>query len=289
MTEQAPQAIEVETTGAGTATATVNREAHEAAQAAAAEETLLAGKFKTPADLEKAYTELQKKLGGGNEAAEATAEEEAKAAAAVAEEEAKADAGEETAEDDADAPVYGKAVDTALAAAEVDPKDAAAEFEANGTLSDETFEKFDKAGFPKEMVEAYLRGITPPAAQTEADVEAQISTIKASVGGDEAYAELSKFISAQYNATEIEAFNAEVGSGDTSKAMAAVAAAKARYQAEIGTEGNLLGGDVPKSEGGYETESQMLEDMKKPEYKKSQAFRDEVAAKIKASNFHVTR
>ena len=40
------------------------------------QEQLLAGKYKSAQDLEKAYVELQKKLGESNEEPEATAEEE---------------------------------------------------------------------------------------------------------------------------------------------------------------------------------------------------------------------
>ena len=49
-------------------------------QQAAAENQMLAGKFKTPADLEQAYLELQKKLGAPRDEVQTTDEGEAEAA-----------------------------------------------------------------------------------------------------------------------------------------------------------------------------------------------------------------
>lgn len=276
-----PEAVNVTTTAAGTATATIDREAIEAERAAAAEQELLAGKFKTPEDLAKAYKELEQKLGQqsqqpAEEATETTTEE-------------TTTEGDTPNEPEGAEAVYGKVVADALTAAEVDASAAAAEFEKDGTLSDETFEKFEKAGFPKSVVEAYLRGVSAPAEEAAGLAESQITAIKASVGGDEAFGKMQQFIQTQFTEAEKVAYNEAVGSGNFETALSAVNEAKARYAKEIGSEGKLLGGKVPTVDTGYADESEMMADMKKPEYKKSQAFRDQVAAKIQRSTFHVMR
>lgn len=283
-TPEAGDAVQVTDTGAGTATATVDREAIEAARATEADEQLLAGKFSTPEDLEKAYKELETKLGQQSQqpAEDEDDASEATDADATTDDEDKGKAPEDT------ETVYGKVVSDALASAEVDATAAAAEFEKEGTLSEDTFTKFAEAGFPKEVVEAYLRGVSAPVAEAEGLAQSQIDAIKGSVGGDEGFASLQEFISSQYTPEQKEAYNAAIGSGDFEKALGAVNAAKLNHAKEIGTETALLGGKAVNN-GGFESEAAEREAMRDPRYKTSQAYRDEVAVKLMKSNYHVTR
>jgi hypothetical protein len=258
------------------------------------EPALLAGKFKTPEDLEKAYKELESKLGATNKGVgddsdtDDTAGDNADSpdgdhAVADADAPANSDGNKDAGEGNEDPyAAYGEVVGNALKEAEVDPTAAAEEFEKNGTLADETFEKFEKAGFSREFVEAYLRGVTATRATQTAATEEQIAQIKAVAGGEEGFTKLQAWMAANVPHEDLEAYNEAVGSGDVNKAAAAVAAMNTRYKAEIGTEGKLIGGKTPAQQA-YASEAEMLEDMAKPEYKTSQAFRDKVAAKIQAS------
>jgi hypothetical protein len=237
---------------------------------------LLAGKFKTPSDLEKAYKELESKL--GQQKPQQPAEEP------KTEQTTETPEGNEEAEtEEAEYGPYGKAVAEALKSAEVDPTAANEEFVKNGTLSDATFEKFAKAGFPKEVVDAYLRGVSQTYAAQNSISETQVSQIKAIAGGDEGFSKLSTWMATNLSAAEIEAYNADVASGDYAKAVDAVSRVNNRYRSELGTEGRLLGGKAPSAASGYVSEAEMLDDMKNPKYKTSQAFRDQVTAKIAAS------
>lgn len=268
--------------GAQATTVTVSAEPQEQ------EQELLAGKFKTQDDLVKAYKELESMLGQQQpqqQPAEAETTETEQTPAGETETETKA-------ETDGDDPyaAYGEAVGNALKAAEVDPAAAQQEFADNGTLSDETFQKFEQAGFSRDVVEAYLRGVSQSQAEAVEITEAQIGQIKAVAGGDEGYAELTQWMSANLQAEDLQSFHDTLTSGDFSAILAAVTAMNTRRQQAQGTEGTLRSGRSPAAAQGYQTEAEMLEDMRKPEYKTSQAFRDKVAAKIAASsNIMVTR
>lgn len=239
---------------------------------------LILGKFKTHEDLEKAYAELEKKLGAEpqdkpTEETPATTEETPKP------------------EDNEDKPSpYGRAVDEALKAAGVNVSDIEAEFERDGKFSEESLKAFEDAGFPREMVETYAANVASQQQASEAITEAQITEIKDAVGGEEKFTKLQGFIQANYSPEELSAYNTAVESGDVAKAKAAVEAAAARHAAEFGTENPPLKGKGNVSQPGYANEAEWQEDMAKPEYKTSEAFREQVKAKLAASpNIMLTR
>lgn len=249
-------------------------------------EELLAGKFKSPADLEKAYVELQKKLGSGGsndggegetpEAGDAAGDENDSGKDAAQSDDSNGD------EDGADASIYGEAVTEVLTKAEIDPKALADHFAEHGEIGDEYYEKLEKAGFPRSMVDAYAEGLKAQNQTAEQTAEANATEIKQAAGGDDGYKELQSFVATLPQA-DIDAFNADVTSGDVDKAKAAVQSAIAKRTAELGKEAKLLGGDTPKGVQGFKTEAEYREAFKDPRYKTSQAYRDEVAAKLVAS------
>ena len=283
----------------GVMSATVDRDAADAAKAAAEatkeSEGLLAGKFKTPADLEKAYKELQKKLGQPRDDAGKTED----TAANDDDDEGKEPKDDQTddkkdgeGDEDLEA-IYGKAVAGALVEAGVDVKAVQAEFEKDGKFSDATFDAFEKVGYPRAVVEAYQRGLTSQAEaaaqEVQSKAEADIAAVKAAVGGDEGVKQLQEYISRNYSVADKQAYNEAVGSGDVAKAIAALQDAKARYDAEFGTEGNTVAGKGAKGVLGYANDAEMMADMRKPAYKKDPAFRAQVEARVAASTYHITR
>ena len=113
------------------------------------EQQLLAGKYQNAEELEKAYIELQKKLGGGEEESESTTEETEEV------EEVESSPGE------------------------VLITDASTEFAESGELSPETMEKFGSMS-SQELVEAYMkhRANNPTPEAKPADLtESQVNTI----------------------------------------------------------------------------------------------------------------
>ncbi len=278
---QAAAAAAVTVSEDGT-TATVDRDAlaeARAAEAAKAEsDQLLAGKYKTTEDLVAAYKELEGKLG---QKSEPTPEAEPAGEAA------------QTNEDNSDADpvetVYGKVVADAIKAAEVDIDAATAEFTKDGKLSDETMAKFATAGFPAEVVNAYLKGAQAPVEEAKEMAAGQIETIKTVAGGEEGFKSLQDYIVKNFTPEEKAAYNTAVGSGDFEKAIGAVVAADMKRKADLGTEGDLVGGDPVVGGEGYKDEAEVQAAMRDPRYKKSPAYRAEVEAKIAKSTFYRTR
>lgn len=259
-------------------------------------ETLLAGKFKTQEDLIKGYEELSKKL-GSQPAADGTpaSGEEAAPESGTEDGTQSGEAGGRDGEGDAasgnepEPSSYGAAVDEALKSADLTSADLKAEFEKDGKFSDASYDALGKAGFPREMVDAYVRGLEASASADGDKSAADVATIKAAAGGDDAFAELQKFV-AKLDATEIEAFNTEVTSGDVSRATAAVQAMAAQKLSANGREARLEGGREAGAPAGYATEADYIADVKDPKYKTSQSFRDQVAAKLLASpDLYATR
>lgn len=195
-------------------------------------EQLLAGKYKTPQELEKAYKELEAKLGQPQQpAADAPADPAATDAAA---QQAVSDAG-------------------------LDFEALAQEVQTNGKLTDESYAALQRVGIPKEIADAYIQG-------QQALVEKQISTVLDPIGGREAYTEMTRWASAVMNPQEIEAFNKAVTGSDLNTVQMAVQGLHARYTAANGKQPNLVQGQPGGGQAGYGSLQEMMRDMNDPKY-----------------------
>ncbi|MEL6509038.1 MAG: hypothetical protein AAFQ32_04550 [Pseudomonadota bacterium] len=266
------------------------REAAAAAAAQAEEEAgLLAGKFKTPEELEKAYKELASKLGAPKVEENSAPEDEAAA-------EADGNNGPEDntthegkdGEDDLSA-VYGETVANAMKTAEVDASAAAEEFEKTGDLSEETYAKFEKAGFNRDVVKAYLKGVSDTNEAVTEVTEAQIAEIKEVAGGEAAFGDLQKWMGQNMSDDEAKAYHAALEAGDPEKIKAQVKAYAERYRADIGEETTPMGGRTAAAEQGYQSVDEHKADVRDPRYKKDASFREQVRQKLRKSNIYTTR
>lgn len=265
------------------ATATIDEAAarQERADAAAAEE-MLVGKFKTQDDLIAAYKELERKLSAPAAEAEDTVAADGEDTVATPEGEDTVAAEDGEAEDF----VYSEQVDAALKAVEMDPQALASEWSENGELSEGTYEKLAKAGYPKDMVDSYISGFKAQQAQAEGITLEQIKAIKDVAGGEKGFEAVASYIAMNYSPEQIDAYNEAIGSGDVLKATEAVKAAHEAYTKSVGVEGEIIGGKAAPAAEGYKHEGEMIADMKNPLYKKmtaeGAAFRAEVDRKIMA-------
>jgi hypothetical protein len=256
---------------------------------------LILGKFKTVEDMQAAYVALEKKLGtntgddgnglgDGADDADPGAGDDGDGSGP-----GEPDGEPEGGSDEGSEFVYSEQLDAVLTNAEIDPKALAESYEADGEISEGDYEKLAKAGYPKEMVDAYISGLQKSAGETVAVTEAQIAEIKGLAGGDEGFSKVQKFIAETYTKEGVDAYNAVLNTGDVTKVKAAVGEAVAAYQKAMGTEGDLLGGNKAATTG-YADQAEFLEDMKNPQYKTSQAFRNAVDRKLAASpNLGITR
>ena len=151
------------------------------------QEQLLAGKYKNAQELEKAYVELQKKLGENKE------EDTEKASA------------EEQPEDKPQ-----------LSEGAVLITDASKEYFDNGNkLSPETLAKFASLS-SQDLIKAYMevQATQPQQAAPPAEIStAEINQIKNSAGGEKAYANIVNWAKANLPQDQVQAFDEVVNTG----------------------------------------------------------------------------
>lgn len=225
---------------------------------------LLLGKFKSADDLAKAYKELEKKL--GQNTPDAPAKPEAKP--------------DDKPEGEATAKPDDKAQDDAAKALEAKGLDYSAfntEFAEKGELSAESYTKLEKAGIPRDMVDAYIAG-------QKALVENARNEVFKVAGGEEAYASAVEWAKTNMTPAEKAAYNAVVNGGDINATKLAVQGLVARFRSAEGQEPNLMGGDMDTSGSeGYSSWAEIMRDMAKPEYNSDPAFRKRVEQKVARS------
>lgn len=208
-------------------------------------------KFKSPEDLAKAYAELESKLGKPAESKQA----------------------------DPNAQPSTDQVKDELATKGLDLSEFSQEFNTKGELSAESYDKLEKAGYPRNIVDQYIDGQKARAALYESEV-------KSVAGGDKSFSEMVEWAKANLNPTEISAYNAAIDSGDPNIAKLAVAGIYQKFSAARPAEPNLFKGATSASGSAdvYESIAQMQKDMASPEYKTDPAFRAKVAQKLSRSN-----
>jgi len=166
----------------------------------------LAGKFKSPEDLEKAYLELQKKLGQR----ETEPAVEAIEAQPLTRDEAVS--------------AYGE---TVVAAAEQEGIDLA-QWDAAVQRGEDTSAMREKLagalGLPAALIERYEAAYRPAEAQpaTAGLSDEDAAAIRAEVGGDAKFAELSQWAAANLTPAELADYNDAVDTGNPAAARAAV-------------------------------------------------------------------
>ena len=219
----------------------------------------LAGKYKDAQELEKAYIELEKKLGsrdGEGEAPEPQAEEQQ----------------QEPSE-------YSSQIEAISKAAE--------EFNSKGELSAETLAEFEKMS-SKELIQAYFeyeQGLPAMDAPQAAELtQADINTIQNSVGGEAAYQQLVGWAAQNFSEAEIQAFDNVVDSGNVAAINLALAGLKARYTDANGYEGNMIQGKAAAPADTFKSQAEVVRAMSDPKYDRDPAYRDEIMQKLARSD-----
>ena len=226
------------------------------------QEQLLAGKYKDAAQLEKAYIELQKKLGedGKEETPQAEGEQE----------EVLPEAPEESTQElSPTAQLITSASD---------------EFDDNGQLTPETLSKL--AEMPsKDLVEAYMQlQANQPEAETGDITDAQVNEIKTAAGGEEAYNQITEWASNNLQPNEISAFDEVINSGSVDAIRLAVNGLRAQYENANGYEGRMLTGKPPvQQKDMYRSQAELVAAMSDQRYDNDPAYRLDVMSKLERS------
>lgn len=229
----------------------------------------LPSKFDSPEAMAQAYAALERKLGSSSE--EQTQETNYQA------EEADADTGS-VEEMENRAEQQTSEVAKALDAAGLDFSTFQDEYEETGGLSEEAYDALSEAGFPKSLVDSWIAGQEALAASVQ-------SSVFNMVGGQDAYAEMVGWAADNLPQSEINAFNANVESGDAALTQFAVQGLYARYRSERTTEPTLIQGEVSNNQGGaFNSVAELTAAMRDPRYHKDPAYRQSVSEKLARSN-----
>ncbi len=253
----------------------------------AEQENLLAGKYKTTEDLEKAYTELEKKLGEKPETTEETTEE--------AEPEYELYTEDGAVNYDTANELYGEQVGEIFKSNEIDPFKMNEYFiENNGTLNDEMYDTLGKAGLSKTLVDSYLEGVRQKAGYETANAaeaapvlnDQEISEVKAIAGGEKGYDELMSWASDNMSDADAANFDEVVETGNKAAVTFAVKALMGQYEDAVGRDSNLITGKKSTTET-YRSMAEVVRDMNNPLYDNDESYRDDVRRKLEASNLKV--
>ena len=219
----------------------------------------LAGKYKDAQELEKAYIELEKKLGSREEQEQTSPEPEA--------------------QEEQEPSQYSSQIEAISKAAD--------EFNEKGELSAETLAQFEKMS-SKELIQAYFeyeQGL--PAMDAPQAVElsqADINGIQNSVGGEAAYQQLVGWAAQNFTESEIQAFDNVIDSGNVAAINLALAGLQARYTDANGFEGNMIQGKAAAPADTFKSQAEVVRAMSDPRYDKDPGYRDDIMQKLARSD-----
>ena len=220
----------------------------------AEQEGLLAGKYKNAQELEKAYEELQKKLGS---------EEDEQAPEAEAETE---ETEESEPEEDVTTDILDRLWDEAV----------------EGKISEEIVQELSKAD-PSELAKIHLEYRQANQQQTLND--SQVTELKGIAGGEKEYDAMMGWANDSLDKGEIDMFDQVMDKGDPVSCFFAIQALKYRYDDASGTEGRMLTGKAPKNQSDkFESQAQVIEAMNDSKYENDSAYRRKVMEKLERSD-----
>jgi hypothetical protein len=224
--------------------------------------TQYAGKFKSAEDLEKAYLELQKKLGQKDEG--------------EVEDSAPTDDSTPEEEEEVQSPV-SKRVDFL--------KEASEEYYSNdNSLKPETLQKLKEMP-SEELIDAYMEmQKNNPVAKAQPLSDDAAKTIVDSVGGQNAYNDTLAWAADNLKPEEVAAYDNVVNSGNKDAIFFAVQALNQRYKDSTGFEGQQISGRAPKSTiKGFRSNAELANAISDPRYRNDPAYRYDIEQKLAAS------
>lgn len=201
-------------------------------------------KFNSPEDLAKSYSELEKKLSAPDDQAAEPSE--------------------------TDGEPQGKSEPVSF-------DKFSEEFASSGELGEESYAELETMGYPKEMVETYIKGMQ--SAQT-ADADAVMEV----AGGKDGYQELTEWARDSLETNELELYNQMVGTG-TDNAKMAVEWLQSKREAMEGSEPTLLSGkSQAPSKDEFRSTAEVVAAMKDTRYGKDTAYTKDVEEKLGRSS-----
>lgn len=212
-------------------------------------------KFKSAEDMANAYSELEKKL--GQPASEEQQEEEPQQT--------------EENENENDKPKAGNYNEAVVEASKEF-------FENDGQLSEETYQKLEKVGLPRDLVDSYAAG-------QQALLQSEEAQIKGVAGGE--YDQMAEWANEHLPSEEVDAFDEAVTSGSVQQAKLAVQGLYARYQNATGSRPKTLvqGAVSGSSTMPFKSMQELARAQSDPRYRSGdKAYHQEIDRRLAVSN-----
>lgn len=218
------------------------------------QEKLLADKYKSVEELEKAYVELQKAY------SKKQVKDEPEAILP------QINKPQET------SPVVGKAQ------GEVDLNTFVDEFVKNGNVSDKSYKELEKQGLNKAVVDMYIKGVL-------AESERYSAEIYNVLGGKEKFGEIASWAREALPEDELDTLNEMLASGNIKQAKLAAELLNTRFtSADVAPKLISPSHTVPTQDGSvFRNQTEMANAMRDPRYKSDPAYRAMVEQKIERS------
>jgi len=221
----------------------------------------LAGKFEDAEALEKAYIELQSKLGEPKEKEAEVKEEKTEAKEEVKEEPKEKDKAD-----------YSSFLDELWSESQ------------NEKYSDEILDKLNGLK-PGDVAQLYL-DYRANSKETTQDLTAdQAADLQKSVGGEKEYTKMLQWASKNLDDAEIKRYDKVMESGNPDAAYFAVQALAAKYGDGVGVDGQMLTGKPAKAKGDdFRSQAEVVRAMSDPRYDRDPAYRQDIYDKLERSN-----
>jgi hypothetical protein len=225
-----------------------------------AQDKRLAGKYENAEQLEKAYIELEKKLGSQDKSEDIS--------------EDKPEAKEEKAEEQ---PAEKTNILDQLWN----------EAESGQKFKKETLQELTKmkAGELAQMHLKYRQEVTKNGVGPKELSEQDITELKGVVGGPDNYNNMMQWANQNLREGEIKMYDKVMELGNPLAAYFAVQALAYRYQDSSGKDGQMITGKAPSPSGDvFKSQAQVVQAMGDPRYDSDPAYRQEVQQKLERSN-----
>ena len=228
------------------------------------QDQLLAGKYKDAEALEKAYVELEKKLGDSAQAESKPAVESESEPVAESEPESEPESEEQISEPDTELldELWDQVVDK--------------------KVSQETISKIKKMD-PEQIAKMHLDYRAQNQSRTLNASE--VEQLKGVVGGPENYDNMMEWAKTGLNKGEIEMYDKVMAKADPLGCYFAIQALAYRYQDASGVDGQLIAGKAPspQTQDKFRSQQELVAAMSDSRYDNDPAYRSDIQEKLARS------
>jgi hypothetical protein len=234
----------------------------------AAQEQMLAGKYENAEQLERAYLELQQKLGNpdrGDEQGDVPEEE--------------LEDQDQEAEEDQEIE-YSEAERAILEASQ--------EYYSEDGLSEETYNQLSQMD-TQELLDTYLQLQQQQQPEPTPDLsDSDVNSIYGFAGGADQYNAITQWAGQNMDPSFVNAYDRVVESGDPASIQLALAGLMATYYENNGYEGRMYSGGRGEVENApsFRSQAEVIEAMNDPRYEIDPAYRQDVFDALERSNIN---